>query len=229
MAKSGIGKRRTAAVRDGGENYANRRREIIAAGGAVFRERGYEAATLRDVAERMGTDRASLYYYVASKNELFQLVTRTAVEEVVAAAEAARAQDSDPVTRLRSLVTTILHKYEVHYPYMFVYIQEDMARIDSDSIDEVWARTMLELGQRFEVALLGIIDDGIAENVFKIKHRHIALNYIVGAINWTHRWYRPTGQLTGEQLGEEMADLLFSGLAGDGIAAPKPARRQRKG
>ena len=228
MAKSGIGRRRTAAVRDGGENYAQRRREIVEAGAAVFRERGYEAASLRDVAERLGTDRASLYYYIASKNELFQLVTRTAVEEVVAAAESARARDGDAVTRLRDLVTAILHKYEVHYPYMFVYIQEDMARIDSESIDEVWARTMLELGQRFEVALLGIIDDGIAEGIFKVTHRHIALNYIVGAINWTHRWYRPNGELTGEQLGDEMASLLISGLSGDGKAPPKRSPRQRK-
>ncbi|BBX65166.1 TetR family transcriptional regulator [Mycobacterium saskatchewanense] len=228
MAKSGIGKRRTAAVRDGGENYAQRRREIVAAGAAVFRERGYEAASLRDVAERLGTDRASLYYYVASKNELFQLVTRTAVEEVVAAAESARGENGDAVSRLRSLVTTILHKYEVHYPYMFVYIQEDMARIDSASLDEVWARTMLELSQRFEVALLGIIDDGIAEGAFKVKHRHIALNYIVGAINWTHRWYRPNGQLTGEQLGEEMAELILCGLAGNRATGPKSPPRQRK-
>lgn len=213
MAKSEIGRRRTAALRDGGEGYAQRRKEIIAAGAKVFRERGYEASSLRDVAQVLNTDRASLYYYVASKNELFQLVTRSAVEEVVAAAELVRNENSDPVSRVRKLIVTTLKMYGDHYPYMFVYIQEDMSRIHSETLDEVWARTMLELGHRFEAALLGIIDDGLADGAFSIGHRHIAMNYVIGAINWTHRWYRPSGQLTGEQLGVEMANLIVAGLS----------------
>jgi TetR/AcrR family transcriptional regulator, cholesterol catabolism regulator len=214
MAKSGIGRRRTAALRDGGKGYAQRRRDIIAAGASVFRQRGYEAASLRDVAEVMGTDRASLYYYVASKNELFQLVTRSAIEEVVSAAEAVRNEQSNAVTRLRKLIVTTLKKYGEHYPYMFVYIQEDMARIDTASQEEVWARTMVELTHRYEVALLGIIDDGVTEGAFVTGHRHIAMYYVMGAINWTHRWYRPGGQLSAEQLGVEMADLIVGGLLG---------------
>ncbi len=216
MAKSGIGRRRTAALRDGGTGYTERRNEIIAAGAQVFRERGYEASSLRDVAEQLGTDRASLYYYVANKNELFQLVTRTAVEEVVAAAESIHSEAADAVTRMRQLVVEIIKKYGDHYPYMFVYIQEDMTRIHSESLDEVWARTMLELARRFEDALLGIIDDGVAEGAFEISHRHIAMNFVIGAINWTHRWYRPSGQLTSEELGAHMADLIVAGLCGAG-------------
>jgi TetR/AcrR family transcriptional regulator, cholesterol catabolism regulator len=212
MAKSGIGKRRTAALRDGGQNYAQRRREIIAAGAEIFRERGYEASSLRDVAAKLGTDRASLYYYVASKNELFQLVTQGAVEEVVLSAEAVAAEETDAVTRLRKLIITTLTKYEEHYPYMFVYIQEDMNRVHSESLDEVWARTMLQLGRRFQSALLKILDDGIADGTYAITHKHIAMNSIIGSINWTHRWFKPGGKLTGEELGEDMSRMIISGL-----------------
>ena len=212
MAKSGIGKRRTAALRDGGEGYAQRRNEIIAAGAEVFRDRGYEATSLKDVAERLGTDRASLYYYVASKNELFQLVTQQAVEEVVAAAEHTSRINADAETRLRQLVTTTLQKYQDHYPYMFVYIQEDMNRIHSETLDEVWARTMLQLGRRYEDALMRILDDGLEAGIFATGHKHVAMNSIIGSINWTHRWYKPNGQLTADQLGQEMAHLIIAGL-----------------
>ncbi|GAA0997250.1 TetR/AcrR family transcriptional regulator [Acrocarpospora macrocephala] len=213
MAKSGIGKRRMAALRDGGEGYAQRRNEIIAAGAEVFRERGYEASSLRDVAARLGTDRASLYYYVASKNELFQLVTQQAVEQVVSAAESVAAEPADAVTRLRKLIVTTVQKYDEHYPYMFVYIQEDMNRIHSESLDEVWARTMLQLGRRFENALLTILNQGVADGVFDITHKHIAMNSIIGSINWTHRWFKPSGQLSGEQLGAHLSSMIISGLA----------------
>jgi hypothetical protein len=50
--------------------------------------------------------------------------------------------------------------------------------------------------------------------VFAIGHRHIAMNYVIAAVNWTHPWYYPEGQLSGEQLGVDMADLIVSGLSG---------------
>jgi AcrR family transcriptional regulator len=212
MAKSEIGRRRTAALRDGGQAYAQRRNEIVAAGALVFRERGFEASSLKDVAEKLGTDRASLYYYVASKNELFQLVTQRAVNEVVVAAEASAAEPGDPEARLRDLIITIVDKYEAHYPYMFVYIQEDMNRIHSESLDEVWARTMLELSRRFQAALMKILEDGIADGSFMIDHPHIALNSIIGSVNWTHRWFSPGGALTGRQVGEQLALLMVNGV-----------------
>lgn len=212
MAKSGIGRRRSTALRDGGESYVQRRAEIVAAGAEVFRDRGFEATSLKDVAEKLGTDRASLYYYVASKNELFQLVTQQAVDEVVNAAERTSAAPGDPVEKLRELIVTTLEKYADHFPYMFVYIQEDMSRIHSESLDEVWARTMLQLGRRFEDAVLSIIDEGIAAGQLTVSHRKIAMNTVIGAVNWTHRWYRPSGKLTGRQLGVEMAAVLISGL-----------------
>ncbi|MFF0223298.1 TetR/AcrR family transcriptional regulator [Streptomyces sp. NPDC004629] len=212
MTRSGIGKRRTAALRDGGESYTQRRNEIIAAGAEVFRERGLEASSLRDVAAKLGTDRASLYYYVASKNELFQLVTQRAVEEVVVSAEAVAAEETDPVARLRKLVVTTVQKYEDHYPYMFVYIQEDMNRLGTDTLDEVWARTMVQLGHRFDEALLRVLKDGMDSGVFSIAHPRIALNSVIGAVNWTHRWFRPGRDLSGAEVGEHIATTLLNGL-----------------
>src|SRR5258705_2640385 len=62
MAKSGIDARRKAALEDGSASYLARRAEIIRASAQVFRDRGFEAATLRDVAQALNTDRATLYY-----------------------------------------------------------------------------------------------------------------------------------------------------------------------
>jgi AcrR family transcriptional regulator len=213
MAKSEIGRRRTAALRDGGENYSQRRNEIIAAGAQVFRDRGFEGTSLRDVAQRLGTDRASLYYYVANKNELFRLVTQRAVTEVVIAAETIAARPADGVTRLREVIINMMEKYEEHFPTMYVYIQEDMNRHNSRSHEEVWSRTMLDLGRRFEQALSQVISDGIADGTLAAAHPHLAMNVIIGTVNWSHRWYTPGGGSSARALGEQMADMLLSGLA----------------
>ena len=71
--QSGIGRRRAAALAEGSAAYAERRAEIIAAAAKVFREKGYRGTSLADVAESLDTDRASLYYYIGSKEELFGL------------------------------------------------------------------------------------------------------------------------------------------------------------
>jgi len=84
---SGIGRRRAAARDEGGAAYQERRTEIVRAAAEMFKKNGYRGTKLNDVAEAMGLDRASLYYYVGSKEELFHEVVGTAVETNADAAE----------------------------------------------------------------------------------------------------------------------------------------------
>ncbi len=78
---SGIEGRRRTALREGNLGYSTRRLEIIRVAADVFREMGYESATLNDVAARLNTDRASLYYYVGSKEELLHEIVRDVLED----------------------------------------------------------------------------------------------------------------------------------------------------
>ncbi len=88
--QSGISRRRAAALAEGGAAYAERRAEIIATAARIFREKGFRGASLADVAESLGTDRASLYYYIGSKEELFHEIVRGAAEANAQQAEAIR-------------------------------------------------------------------------------------------------------------------------------------------
>src|SRR5882757_4242361 len=119
---SGIGRRRAAALSDGGTAYRERRQKIIAAAAGVFQEKGFGAASLGDVAIALGTDRASLYYYVSSKEELFHEVVYTAAEDSVLRAEAIRDGDGTTTEKLSALVHSLLSSFEEHYPYLYVYI-----------------------------------------------------------------------------------------------------------
>lgn len=64
---SRIAMRRRAALAEGSPDYLAKRADLIKCAAAVFSEKGYNSATLNDVAACFGTDRASLYYYVGSK------------------------------------------------------------------------------------------------------------------------------------------------------------------
>src|ERR1700712_4202509 len=77
--ESVIEKRRAAAESDPAA-YAAKRREIAEAAVRVFDRMGFQRASISAVAQEMKTDRSNLYYYINSKEELFDEVVRTVVE-----------------------------------------------------------------------------------------------------------------------------------------------------
>ena len=82
-----LGARRSTARAEAAPAYRARREEIIAAAGRAFLAKGYRATSFRDIADAVGVDRASLYYYFESKHELFRAATSVAVQRNVAEAE----------------------------------------------------------------------------------------------------------------------------------------------
>jgi len=209
--ESGIGRRRQAARQDGGADYKARREELVKMAAEVFQEKGYEASTLNDVAERMGTDRASLYYYVGSKQELFQEVVQDVLEANLKDARRIKKEELKPAEKLARLVRTMMVSYEENYPFTYVYIQEDMSRVASQ--DSEWAQTMTSRTRSFEKIVMGFIEEGVAKKEFRSDiSPEVAVNGLYGMLNWTHRWFRPGRGLDADQVAESFASLFLEGM-----------------
>ena len=218
---SRISQRRRTAQRNGRADYAAKRAEIIAAAAEVFREKGYQAATLNDVAERLGTDRASLYYYVADKQELFHESIKGVLEQNLSQAEEIYASDLPPLEKLSALVATLLESYEANYPHMFVYIQEDMAQIAKE--ESSWATEMVNQTRRMERIFFAVVEDAVAAGDFRddVSPR-VATYALFGMMNWTHRWFEPGKKLSAADLA-----AAFASIFGDGMKKPKTRARKR--
>ncbi|MDT7776637.1 MAG: TetR/AcrR family transcriptional regulator, cholesterol catabolism regulator, partial [Pseudonocardiales bacterium] len=80
--ESAIARRRRAAQEAGSEEYLAKRQEVIRAAATVFQEKGYDTATLHDVAEALDTDRATLYYYIAGKDDLLREIVQEHVLKI---------------------------------------------------------------------------------------------------------------------------------------------------
>src|SRR5439155_19978765 len=152
------------------------------------REKGFEATTLNDIAERLGTDRASLYYYVGSKEELLHEIVRQVLDENVAAAERIRADAGRPVEKIEALIEHMILSFDRNYPHMFVYV-EDLARIARQESD--WARDVIGKTKRFESIVVEILQDGRADGWFRSElPNNISAMALFGMVNWTARWYK---------------------------------------
>jgi TetR/AcrR family transcriptional regulator, cholesterol catabolism regulator len=209
---SGIGRRRAAARDEGGEEYRQRRAEIIRAAAEVFKEHGYRAAKIGDVAEALGMDRASLYYYVGGKEELFHEVVGDAVAANVEAAEAiARGPGAAPA-KLRALITGLMTSYAENYPFLYVYIQENLNTISPDR--SPWSREMRKLNKRYENAVVAIVQSGMDEGTLRGDATAWVVAYgIIGMVAWTNRWFDPSSSaVDAATIGRTYADVIVDGL-----------------
>lgn len=187
---SRISQRRQAAIAEGGAEYAAKRAKLVETAAVVFREMGYTTATLNDVAERFGTDRASLYYYVGSKEELLHECISTVLDANLAQGHVVAAGPGTVRERLTELVTLTLRSYEEHYPYAFVYIQEDMSHIANRSTE--WARELVTKTHEFERLIFDLIKTGAETGELRADVPiGLITNGLFGMMNWTHRWFVP--------------------------------------
>jgi AcrR family transcriptional regulator len=213
---SGLSYRRRSAQVENSAAYQAKRAELLQIAGTVFKEKGFEATTLNDIAGHFGTDRAAIYYYFASKKELFQEVFHATAKKVLDEniAEAARiaATDLGARQKLRLLLEQQIQSYEKNYPYVFVYIQEDMGKVAFQKTP--WAREMVRKTRRFEEIVSDIVVAGVQDGTFRDDLPvPLVLKALFGMVNWTHRWFKPGDrQGTAEQTIETFSAIFFEGF-----------------
>lgn len=210
---SKISRRRKSALSDGGSDYISKRESIIKVAAELFKEKGFKATTLGDIGERAGMDRASVYYYVGSKEELFRESVKGSLDQNVVDAERIAADGSlDPQEKLVGIVEMLMLSYESSYPHMYVYIQEQMYAVGRDPTP--WAQAMAKQTRKFEALVNELLDEGIKAGIFRgdvsVK---LASNALFGMFNWTHRWFDPDGRQTAKEVSDAFCKIFFDGMS----------------
>ncbi|MBV9313069.1 MAG: TetR family transcriptional regulator [Pseudonocardia sp.] len=213
-----IGRRRRAAQVAGGEEYHAKRREVIHTAAMVFQEKGYQAATLGDVAAALETDRATLYYYVSGKEELLREAVTDYVLEIVRDIRRIVTIKAPARAKLAEFITGLMMAYESHYPHPYVFIQEKLDgawRTDTD-----WLHRLVSAVTDVQAQVVGILEQGIRDGEFRADLPvELVANALFGMVNWTHRWYRPGGRYTGDEVGFSFAALFLDGLVTEPLTA----------
>jgi TetR/AcrR family transcriptional regulator, cholesterol catabolism regulator len=209
---SDIGRRRGKALKKGSETYQERRNEIAKAAAQVFNKKGYSNTNLTDIAEAMGMDRATLYYYVSNKQELFDEVVREASDRNIAAAEAARFSADPPLEKLRTVVTELMTSYAATYPLLYVYLRENLSHVDPERTE--WSNSMRNLSHRFEDAVIAIVQEGIDDGSIRpLASARVLAFGVIGMVGWTNRWFVPDrSPESAEVIGHAFAEMALKGL-----------------
>lgn len=209
--KTVLGKRRNAAKNEPRASYQARRVEISHAAARVFNRLGYTGASLSAIAAELGIDRATLYYYFASKEQLFDEIIRAVIEENDALARRIADSPISPARKMRELVSALMISYATNYPLLYIYIRED-PRLVSDARSD-WSDRMRELSKSIQKSFVDIIEQGYGDGTFRrVGSPKVVANLILGMLNWTHRWFKPGQTEPAEEVGKTVAEMVLSGL-----------------
>lgn len=210
---SNVSRRRRSALTKGGAEYTAKREELVRIAAKLFKEQGYQATKLLDIAQAAGLDRATVYYYVGSKEELFRETVEGVLDSNMSEAQRLLADTSlSWADRLHAIYIRLMVSYEENYPATFVYIQEQMHQVGSE--ETVWAQEIMKKTRLFDQMLIGFIREAIASGELRSNiPPRLVENALFGMLNWTHRWFIPGGVMTGLEVAEAFWSIFMDGMA----------------
>lgn len=182
-----------------------RRAEILQAALRAFREKGYHATTLDDIAEHVGVGKTALYHYFPDKEAILYECHRESLTEVRRLmANAAKNGES-----ARERLSFVIRE---HVRVIIETLGGSPLAFEMTALSQERQAEVIQARDKYERGLRKIIEDGVKAGEFRPVDSKIAVFAILGAINWIARWYRPEGAVQAPQLGEQFADYLVGGL-----------------
>lgn len=183
----------------------DRRQEILSIAGDLFRERGYHATSMRDIARHLGVQGSSLYAHITSKEELLWEIVKRAAEAFLSEAEAVE-EGLEPQTRLARLIRGHLAVMARELPNAAVFFHE-WRFLSPDRRAQVVAWR-----DRYEAHFRAVVEAGVERGAFDVDDPKLAAIFILSALNWSYHWYRQEGPLNLEALTERFTALALNAL-----------------
>ena len=185
-----------------------RQRQIEDAASALFRERGYAATSVRDIARALDLQGASLYAHVASKEDVLWAIVVRAAERFESAVEPVLSSDAPAGEKLLGFCRAHVLVVAEDLRHATVF-QHDWRHLSEPRREEV--RRMRD---RYEGHLRAILADGVASGELASADPALDARAILTALNGVADWYRPDGSLSADAVAERYAELFTRALAG---------------
>lgn len=161
----------------------DRKTEIRERAAEVFAERGFDRASIRDVAKATGLSLAGLYYYYKGKEELLFDIQHEAFTALLEAHAQALAGVRDPEQKLRRVVDAHVAFFTSHIAEMKVVSRE------SGQLQGEYAEQVGELRRRYVRLVRGIVEELGAKRGLRDIRAGVAVFLLFGMMNWMYTWY----------------------------------------
>ncbi len=185
--------------------YDKRMSEILAHATEVFRENGYEGASMRDLSRATGMSLAGLYYYFESKERLLFLIQKHTFTTIVARLKKRLEHVSRPEERIRVFILNHLEYFLANQAAMKVLSHE------AEVLKNGFAAELAATKREYYRICVGLLDDLKRERELQFPTR-LAVLSLFGMMNWIYTWYKPRVDADVTSIAREMGDIFLRGV-----------------
>ena len=179
------------------------RGKLLQTAAHLFRSKGYERTTVRDLASAVGIQSGSIFHHFKSKDEILRAVMEETIVYNTALMRAALLESDDARERVLSLIRCELQSIMGGTgEAMGVLVYEWR------SLSEESRAYILSLRDTYEQIWLDVLSDARDAGYFKADP-FVLRRFLTGALSWTTTWFRPDGPMTLDSLAEEALALVI--------------------
>ena len=200
-------------ARTTGSDGARTEEAIRAAAVDLIAARGFEAMTLRELAQRVGVQPGTIYRYFPSKARLLVDLLVEHLEFLLLHWKRERPDSDDPVELLRAFVDFHIRSHTLRRREVFV------ANMELRSLAPADYRRVVALRRRYEDVLTGILRDGIRAGAFQLPDARIATFAILAMLTGVGNWYKDSGRLGKRELIDIYTRMVMQCAAVEGQTA----------
>ena len=197
--------RRHRAVPAAATRFDRRLAEILTHATEVFRKKGYEGASMRDLSRASGMSLAGLYYYFESKERLLFLIQKHTFTTIVQRLKARLVGVSDPEQQIRIFILNHLEYFLANPASMKVLSHE------AEALKNGFASEVAAIKREYYRTCVGLLDDLKRTRGVQFSTR-IAVLSLFGMMNWIYTWHNSRVDADAEQLADEMSDIFLRGV-----------------
>lgn len=208
--------KRGAAPAEPARAFDRRQAEILRHAAEVFCDKGYDAASMRDLARATGMSLAGLYHYFESKEKLLYHIQKQTFLSVLDQLRARLAGEDDPELCIRIFIQNHLEYFLANQKAMKVMSHEATA-LSGEMGKEVRA-----VKRDYYRACLALVDELKRQRGLEFESR-IAVLSLFGMVNWIYTWHNPRTDADASALAQQMGDIFLQGISG------KSGKRKKSG
>ncbi|MFI5618404.1 TetR/AcrR family transcriptional regulator [Streptomyces sp. NPDC051567] len=188
---------------------SGRRGELLGTAAEVFAAQGYNATTVREIADAAGMLAGSLYYHFDSKESMLDEILSAFLTELWAGYDAVLAAGLGPRETIGALVTESFREIDRHRAAVAIY-QKESRHLSAQPRFHYLADSQ----RTFENAWLGTLERGVAAGVFRADlDIRLTYRFVRDTVWVAASWYRPGGQHGPEEIARQYLSMVLDGIA----------------
>ncbi|MBS1655621.1 MAG: TetR family transcriptional regulator [Bacteroidetes bacterium] len=189
---------------------ASKKDLILKKAALMFRERGFAATSMRDLAESVGIEAASLYNHIRSKNEILEAICFDVANRFNHNIDLIDAEPKSSIEKMKTLLRFHIQQMVEHYEEVYVSDRE------WKHLEEPYLSNFQNQRRSYRKKFASIIEKGIEKNEIRKIDAPTAVLIILHAVSGIESWHRSKAKISAQDLEDNMITIMIDGLRNQG-------------